>query len=197
MSGAWTAGHARPAALSTASDTGPRGRRPVYMLRDVHPDRLPRAAPRLAGGRVLRCDRQQRVGGAQHRAPILGGQGRVHLGREPLAFAAVAFEPIRASRIQSCRDVVHCTRSGVQSSRASRWARSNGGGCFGKMAVGGRLSASCISWAICWQARDALVGKAALVQLFQTRKRRRRLAGSEISSHFVEHAIGVLVAQLD
>ena len=88
-------GNWRPAdACHRQATRGPFPLTPRVQLRHVHTDRFPRAAPRLAGGDVLRCDRQERVGGRQHGAPILGGQGGVHFGTQPVAIVGRGFEPL-------------------------------------------------------------------------------------------------------
>ena len=86
---------------------GKRNRTPTRLanvkLRNVHTDRFPSAPPRLGRSHVLWREREQRIGGGEDGAPILGRQGGVHFRAESLAITrgslpAIAFG--RASRPQ-------------------------------------------------------------------------------------------------
>ena len=131
---------------------------------DVHPHGLPRATARLGSGGVLGCNRQERVGGAQHRAPVFGGERRVHFAREPLTFGDFGFEA-GCFGVQVCRNVVHYT-CWVRFETGEGLGVVNRGCGLGEMAVRGLFCGLLHELGNLRAGTDVVVGEATLVELF-------------------------------
>ena len=131
---------------------------------DVHPHGLPRAAARLGSGGVLRGNRQERVGGAQHRAPVFGGERRVHLAREPLTFGDFGFEA-GCFGVQLGRNVVHYT-CWVRFETGEGLSVVNRGCCLGEMPVRGLFCGLLHELGNLRAGADVVVRETTPVELF-------------------------------